>query len=120
MNRFAVAYLLVWAVSYMAVSLLAPEVGGAGDALSGLLYMGFGWLIVLAIVLSEWGKDPLKRLGYATLFVLGVMEVISGVASWTGVVVWNVPFPSKELFQVSMAFADLISAAVMFYVALEP
>jgi hypothetical protein len=42
-----------------------------------------------------------------------------GVASWTGLVQWNVPFVNVELFQVSMAFADLLSAVFMFVIAIE-
>lgn len=50
-------------------------------------------------------------------FVQGVLMVYGGVASWTGLAVWNVPF-NLEMFQVSMAFADLLGAVFLFVLAI--
>jgi len=58
-------------------------------------------------------------IGRMALFILAVFEVWGGVVSWTGIVLWQVPFPNKEFFQVSMAFADLLSATFMFTLCLS-
>ena len=44
--------------------------------------------------------------------------VYGGVTSWTGVAEWNVPF-NPEMFQISMGFADLLSAVFMFILAIS-
>lgn len=68
----------------------------------------------------------LRKFGYITirvnailLVVLAMLSVYSGVASWTGKAIWAVPFANKEIFQVSMAFLDLLGAVFMLDLALE-
>jgi hypothetical protein len=104
----------MWAFSYLAVAFLAPGVSGdvnLGVILYGLIYV---WIVVTFAV-YVWGSQTIGRISF---FILGIFSTFSGVASWTGVAIWNVPFANKELFQVSMAFADLISAAFMFFLAI--
>ena len=62
--------------------------------------------------------QPYAGIGQFLLFILGLVEVYGGIASWCGLGIWNVPFPNIELFQVSMAFADLLSAVFLFYLAI--
>jgi len=122
----------MWTISYLAVAIVSP--GIAGDSLTGyVLYATIGMLLFIALglyIIEEPKVEPLpeglqrriyvhkyKNYGRAILFLLAVFEVFGGVASWTGASIWNVPFPNKELFQVSMAFADLLSAVFMLYLA---
>lgn len=122
MRKFALAWLLMWALSYVAVAILAPDI--SGDVVYGRLL----YLVMAIAILCSWNLLELSRIrinkqmeliAKVCLFALAVIEVFSAIASWSGVAIWNVPFPNKELFQVSMAFADLISAAFMIYLVLE-
>lgn len=119
MRKFALAWLLMWALSYFAVATLAPGVGGTSERVGAALYTLVGGLILIALTLTVTQSPMLRGTGKLMLLVLGLFEVWGGVASWTGVSIWNIPFANKELFQVSMAFADLISAAFMLYLVLR-
>lgn len=115
---FAIAWLLMWGLAYIATAIFAPWI--AGDAADGtFLYAALGCLILVFLALYIMAYN---KLGYVFtaifLGILGILEVYGGIASWTGLMIWNVPFANLEIFQVSMAFADLISAAVFFYLAI--
>jgi hypothetical protein len=117
LKDFAEAWTIMWGLSYIMVALVAPKISGASDALSYAILGGF---ILFAILLSEIADD---QFGYyivgGILSFLGGAEVFGGVASWSGVAQWNVPFPNKEIFQVSMAFADLLSAVFLILLAID-
>lgn len=135
LNRFAVAWLLAFGISYIATAIFAP--GVAGDPVQGMIvYTLLGVAILAAVALRTFTESqevsvplkpgvkmrievegPRRNLGRVLLAVLGVIEVIGCVTSWTGVGVWNVPFPNKEVFQVSMALMDMVSAVFMFCLA---
>ncbi|MDQ1279363.1 MAG: hypothetical protein QG670_625 [Thermoproteota archaeon] len=55
------------------------------------------------------------------LFGCGVLEVFNGVASWTGVIRWNVAWTTNfdPLAQINMALLDLASAVVLFHYSLN-
>jgi hypothetical protein len=109
----------MWALSYIIVAFLAPNIGG-GSTISNIVdFLAFGIALLSATVLTSWTKGNMRTTGRVILVVLATISVGSGVASWTGVALWNVPFADKELFQISMAFADLIGAVFMLYLALE-
>ena len=104
----------MWALSYIVVALVAPQVSDVPPILYGLLGVVMLAMSILT-VFQEWyvNNDYLNfGLGIAYLVVV-VLMVYGGVTSWTGEFVWNVPFEAKEAFQVSMAFADFIAAAFM-------
>jgi len=135
LNRFAVAWLLAFGISYIATAIFAP--GIAGDPVQGMIvYTVLGLVILAAVALRTFTESqevsvslrkevkmdirvmsPIQNLGRVLLAVLGVIEVVGCVTSWSGVAVWNVPFPNKELFQMSMAFLDMLSAVFMFLLA---
>lgn len=79
----------------------------------------FGSMDSSSLVLSYFAHD---RFGHIIIrvmfFVQGVPMVYGGVASWAGLAVWNVPFNNPEMFQVSMAFADLLGAVFLFILAI--
>jgi len=110
----------MWALSYIAVAILCPTVSGLGQLESVVFYMVIGWALIIALLLRWWEKDNrfYKPVANIILFVLGIFEVFGGVASWTGVSLWNVPFENIAAFQISMAFADLLSAVMMFALAI--
>lgn len=115
--RLSVAWLVMWAISYFAVAIIAP--GISGDPYDVWLYAGFGVALLVGVVLTQLSSVILNSIGRVALFLLAVLSIGSGIASWAGVAVWNVPFPDKALFQVSMAFANLIAATFMFMLAFE-
>lgn len=132
--KFAIAWLLMWAISYIAVAIVSPNIGENNTALNICLYMFMGTAILTTTLFYTFTATPtayfkmpevkhklLIKHRYACILLvfLAVLEIRGGVASWTGATIWNVPFPNKELFQVSMAFADLISAVFMLYLALD-
>ena len=118
--RFSSAWLFMWALSYLAVAVLAPDIGG-GAAWDWLIFVAFGIFLIVGTIFANWSSLRYTNVaGRIILFVLAVISVGSGIASWTGLQTWLVPFANKEIFQVSMAFADLISATFMIALALDP
>ena len=117
--KLTVAWNLMWALSYLMVAFLAPGIGGSPVWESALVFLVFGIALLAATTLATWARGKTRLAGRITLLILAVFSVYSGIASWTGVALWIVPFADKALFQVSMAFADLIGAAFMIDVALE-
>jgi len=128
LRKFALAWLLMWAFAYVAVAIIAPGISGEDSqgrtiylvSRGRTIYLAMGVAVIGTLALLERGTHKqTKMLAKILLLALAIIEVFSGIASWSGVAVWNVPFANKELFQVSMAFADLISAAFMFYLILQ-
>lgn len=105
----------MWSLSYILVAIFAPSISDIHPLFYGILGV---WLAFM-LLLDHLAYD---KLGYFIVSVLwvfnGTLMVYGGVTSWAGLAVWNVPFPNKEIFYVSMAFADLISAVFMFVLAL--
>jgi hypothetical protein len=118
-KQFAIAWNIMWAFSYLVVAFLAPNIGGGSTTGNMLIFLAFGIALLSATVLTSWTKGTMRTAGRILLVILAIISVASGVASWTGVALWNVPFANKELFQVSMAFADLIGAVFMLDLTLE-
>jgi hypothetical protein len=116
LKKFAVSWTGMWALSYIVVALVAPQVSDVHPALYGLLGVGLLAMSILTVIQEFFttNDDFNYFLGVAYLGV-AVLMVYGGVTSWTGDFMWNVPFEAKELFQVSMAFADFIAAAFMVY-----
>ena len=116
LKDLAEAWTIMWGLSYIIVALVAPSISEAPPIGYGLLGIVILWMVFLMYVAYD-------KLGYRILagafFALGVAMVYGGVVSWTGAGLWNVSFPNKELFQVSMAFADLLSAVFMFMLGLD-
>lgn len=117
LRKFAVAWNLMWGLSYVIVALFAPWIGGEEVTINIVLYMALGISILLSLALLNRKKG--HSVGRGMLAILGVVSVYGGIASWTGLTLWNVPFPNRELFQVSMAFADLLGAVFMFFLAID-
>lgn len=120
LRKFAVAWTLMWGLAYIMTAFFAPWTSGIDTDATSLLYFFLGAFIIASVGLVNLAKMEIYiSLGRLLLFIFGVIEVFGGIASWTGLALWNVPFPNKELFQVSMAFADLLSAVFMFYLAID-
>jgi len=116
-TQFAMCYLLMWGLAYTVTAIVAPGIGG-DPSQAVVLYSGLGIAIVVSVALrsTDYAWHGIRISG-PPLFILAVIEVFGGILSWTGVSIWNVPFQNIELFQVSMAFADLVSAVLMFYLS---
>jgi hypothetical protein len=50
------------------------------------------------------------------IFMCGILEVFAGIASWTGVIRWNVIWTAgyDPLAQITMALLDIVSAVFLF------
>lgn len=110
----------MWGIAYITTAIYAPSIGG-DPSLGSAIYSALGSAIIVLVIIRAFKHDPTEFLSYwvrVLLFVVALIEIYGGIASWTGLAVWNVPFANKEIFQVSMAFADLVSAVLMLYLAL--
>ena len=105
----------MWALTYLVCAFLKPDFadGALGTVVThvNIVHLGFGALLLLALVFN------VKVL----LFAYGIVEVLAGVASWVGVIRWNVPWAVgyDPLAQISMALLDLISAVFLFQRSLD-
>ena len=114
LRRFAAAWCLMWGSCYVIVAVTAPWVSD----LSNIVYACLGVWILLSLVLSYLVHDRFGLIIIRMMFLVqGVLLVYGGVTSWTGLTIWNVPF-NPEIFQVSMAFADLLGAVFLFVLAM--
>ena len=118
-KQLVIAWNIMWALSYLVVAFVAPGIGGNPVWLSTVVFVLFGIALLSATILTRWAKSTTRTAGRIMLIILAVISVYSGVASWTGAALWVVPFADKEIFQVSMAFADLLGAVFMLDLALE-
>ena len=119
-TKFAICWLLMWGMSYIATALFAPEISG-NPILGAILYSFLGSVLIALVVARSFINDSQTWAGawirYG-LFAFALVATYGGILSWSGLAVWNVPFPNKELFQVSMAFGNLFSAVLMLYLAI--
>lgn len=110
-DRMTKVYLLAWGISYVACLLLKPDIAGATGGRELLLFMGA--LILLGLAAEMFEQHDLAEALYG---LSGVLEVFGMVASWTGVVVWNVKsFENQALYQLNMAMLDFAAAILLFY-----
>lgn len=120
LTEFALCWVLMWGIAYIATAIYAPSIGG--DPLpSSVIYFALGSVLIIVVLIRAFKHDPTELLSYCprvVLFVIALLEIYGGIVCWTGLAIWNVPFANKELFQVTMAFADLVSAVLMMHLAL--
>ena len=102
----------MWSLSYVACFVIKPDLSVSNTGVISLLVFPSFGLIMLAGLLFNVKS---------VLFGCGVVEVFAGVASWTGVVHWNVVWTIgyDPLAQITMALLDLISAVFLFHYALD-
>ena len=116
LKTLAISWTLMWALTYIMVAIIAPNIAPDTPA---IFYVFLGAFIIFTIGVRYLAYDKLGRCIVRCLFLgLGVLMVYGGIVSWTGTALWNVPFADIALFQVSMAFADLISAVFLFVLAI--
>lgn len=110
------AWIIIWGLSYIITAIVAPNISEVDPITYGFL----GIVIISILVLAHFAQFQISRecLGIAFL-ALSITMVCGAVVSWTGAGLWNVPFPNKELFQVSMALADFLSAVFMMLLAID-
>lgn len=116
LRTIALAWMLTIAVSYFSLAIFAPTVGGDTTVIGIIVYtlLGFGFLFATMLPYT-----PYKTVGRILQFILGVILALGAVLSWTGVGLWNVPFPNVELFQVSMAILNILTAVFAFALAID-
>ena len=80
-NAFSFSWILMWSLAYIVCFFLKPDlVNGVMNGVSVLLCPSFGIVMLLALFFR------IRSL----LFACGVLEVFAGVASWVGVIRWNI------------------------------
>ena len=102
----------MWGISYIITAIVAPSISDAPAIFYGIL----GAFIIIMVFLMHFIRGRPVTIAF---FALGIMMTYGGVVSWTGAGLWNVPFPNKDLFQISMAFADMLSAVFLFLLGIE-
>jgi len=116
LRDLAVAWNIMWALSYIFVAVVAPNISLDTPA---LFYVALGAVLLFCVLVQYLATDSLgRKLASLPLITFGVIMAYGGVVSWTGAGLWNVPFANVEIFQVSMAFANLLSAVFLFYNAI--
>ena len=111
----------MWAATYIAVAFIAPTVGGVFNNIYMFLYGVLLTLCVAGQLVPYTGKHvkTVSRASKTGLFGFAIAEVIGGVMSFTGALRWNLPFANMEVFQVIMAFMDLVAASLLFFIVLD-
>ena len=104
----------MWGISYIIVAIVAPWISD----MPNIVYAFLGAWILLSLALSHFVHDKLLMIVQGMFFIQGCLMVYGGVTSWTGLTVWNIPEGNIELFQVSMAFADMLGAVFLFVLAI--
>lgn len=120
LNDLVNGWIIMWAGAYFFCAWLKPDVLGITTATEGATYfliLGMTMLVGLYLTANEHTeiskRTKIRRLGRIILFVVGIVECLLGVQCWIGIPKWNVPFPNKEIFTVSMSFLDLGSSALL-------
>lgn len=108
----AVAWNVMWALTYVFVAVLAPTISTA----PAFAYGALGAVLLFVVLVQYVATDALgRKLSAFALIPFALLMVYGGVDSFTAATgYWNVPFASLELFHVSMALADLLSAFFLF------
>jgi len=104
----------MWGLVYLGCAVVKPDIFEGWPSIYGFIGMvSIGCLMIVGLVFGNTTK------GKIVLFTMGVFESIGGIASWCGVIMWNVPFQDKAIFNVSMAFLDFLGAAALFTKSLD-
>jgi len=121
LKLLALSWIMMWAATYIAVAFIAPTVGGVFNNIYMFLYGALLTLCVAGQFLPYTGKHAktVSRASKIGLFGFAIAEVIGGVMSFTGALMWNLPFANIEVFQVIMAFMDLVAASLLFFIVLD-
>ena len=109
--------MLTTAVLYFSLAIFAPSATGDPPLIGALFYGLLGLGFLLATVLPYFPSA--KTVARILQFVLGVILAWGAMWSWMGLAIWNVPFPNKEIFQVSMAILNVLIAVFAFSLALD-
>jgi len=102
----------MYGLTYIFCAAVKPDVFyGLPSIYGAIALITIGILMILGLWLI--GKKN-SRSAKIILFSLGCHATLAGVASWTGLITWDVPFQDKPIFNVSMAFLDLLGAVFLF------
>ena len=106
------SWLLMWSLTYIICAILKPNIfQNLPPMWSGIVMLAFGAYMLIGLFFRK------ILAGRIILFTSGVLETISGVASWTGIIHYNVPFVDKAMFNLTMSGFDLLSAIFLFSLA---
>ena len=106
--------IILWGSAYIICSIIRPDIFGCfSSTVGGILMMVFGSSMIIGLLLFD------TTIGKVILLTTGILEVLAGVASWSGLITWNVPFQEKALFNISMTLLDFLGASVLIAKALN-
>lgn len=114
--RISDSWILMWGTAYLACAIVAPDIFDLPVLYSRVLLIAVGAIMVYGLYLAN--SQYTATAGRAILFIMGVEETFGGILSFSGSIMWNVPFADKALFNVSMALAELVAAMFLFNRAL--
>lgn len=124
--RISDSWILMWGIAYLACAIVAPDIFlDLPVLISRLTLITVGTIMICGLIFANnrdiFGQpvsQSIAKVGRVILFVMGVEETFGGILSFSGQIMWNVPFADKALFNVSMAFAELVTAMFLFNKAL--
>jgi len=117
LRSIALAWMLTIAVCYFSLAIFTPSATGDPPLVGAIEYGLLGLGFLLATVLPYFPSA--KTVARVLQFVLGVLLAWGAMWSWMGLGLWNVPFPDKALFQVSMAVLNVLTAVFAFSLAID-
>jgi hypothetical protein len=111
-KSFSFSWILMWGLAYIICAIIKPDIMyGVPRIVAMIFFLFYGCSILFGLILNA----------KIILFGMGVAEVIGGVASWVGLIVWSAPWiPGYDpIVQISMSILDLVSAVFLFHYSFE-
>lgn len=122
LEKLAVAFLIVWGLGHPMMMIVAPQVVNTFSITVDMIEtMLVGIAICIVALAFRYWENKSARYVLRTILgvILGPLMIYGAIVSFVGMMIWTVPFPNQELFQVSIAIADLLAATCMYILALE-
>ena len=94
----AVAWNFMWAFSYIVVAIIDPGVGGPPVLESFVTFLVFGIALLAATYVKAFAPShkTAQTIAKYMLYLLAGASVYSGIATFVGMQIWVVPFPTKK------------------------
>lgn len=118
--KFAVAYIVVWALMHIITAFSAPWISvDTPPRILSVVYIALGLSLLGGIALLHSPNSVPRKIGRIVLAVNAVLQVWSSINTFTGQSMLNIPFSNVEIFQAMMSFNEALSAVFMFYLVFD-
>lgn len=122
LEKLATAFLIVWGLGHPMMMIVAPQVVNTFSTTVDMIESGLLGIAICMIALAFWHSEN-KSARFILRAILGIIlgpaMIYGAIVSFAGMMIWTVPFLNQELFQVSIAIADLLAATCMYILVLE-